>query len=498
MKHTFTLIFAALLLMHGTARAAEATAARPNVLFIIADDASRHFGQACGCNWVKTPNIDRLAKSGLVFDNAYTPTSKCAPSRASILTGRNPWQLEDAANHQPYFPAKFMAISEALAKAGVQTGGAGKTWGPGEAKLADGSQRDFALGGGGKDANNPGAGLTAFLKKRTPGTPFFYWFGSHYPHRSYKVDSGIAAGKKPSDIDKVPAYWPDNELIRRDMLDYAIEVEAYDAQVGSLLDALDASGEAKNTLIIVTSDHGMPFPRVKGHTYDDAHHIPFIAAWPAGIVQSGRRVPEFISFIDLAPTFLELFGVDGVAQGMSRITGRSFTDLFLNEAKGERGKVIVGRERNDVLARPGSPAGLGYPARAIRSGNLFYVHNFAPDRWPCGDPELGLKDTDASPSKTLATQSGEKDPFWQHAFGKRPAEQLFDLERDPDCVVNLAADPAFAGKLAALRETLMSELTKQNDPRALGQGEVFDQYLSPRTKTVEGAPEKKKNKKAKQ
>ena len=499
MKQTFTLIFTLIVFLHSVGRAEEATVARPNVLFIIADDASRHFGEAYGCNWVKTPNIDRLAKSGLVFDNAYTPTSKCAPSRASILTGRNPWQLEDAANHQPYFPAKFMAFSEAIAKAGIQTGGAGKTWGPGEAKLTDGSQRNFALGGdGGKNANDPGAGLTAFLRKRAPGTPFFYWFGSHNPHRSYKPDSGIAAGKKPSDIDRVPAYWPDNDLIRRDMLDYAIEVEAYDAQVGSLLAALEASGEAKNTLIIVTSDHGMPFPRVKGHTYDDAHHIPFVAAWPAGIAKPGRRVAEFISFIDLAPTFLELFGVNGAVQGMSPITGRSFTDLLRNEAKSERGMVIVGRERNDVLARPGSPAGLGYPARAIRSGNLFYIHNFAPDRWPCGNPELGTKDTDASPSKTLATESGETDPFWQHAFGKRPTDQLLDLASDLDCVVNLATNPAYAGKVSILRETLMIELKKQNDPRAHGQGDVFDQYPSPRTKTAEATPEKNKNKKAKQ
>lgn len=282
MKTAFRLLSALLLTPLCAVRVADAAAARPNVLFIIADDASRHFGEAYGCKWVKTPNIDRLAKQGLVFDNAYTPTSKCAPSRASILTGRNPWQLEDAANHQPNFPAKFMAFSEALAKAGFQTGGAGKTWGPGEAKLADGGQRDFALGsGGGKNANDPGAGFTAFLKKRAPGSPFFYWFGSSYPHRSYKLDSGIAAGKKPSDIDRVPAYWPDNDIIRRDMLDYAIEVEAYDAQVGSLLTALEASGEATNTLVIVTSDHGMPFPRVKGHTYDDAHHIPFVASRPA-------------------------------------------------------------------------------------------------------------------------------------------------------------------------------------------------------------------------
>ena len=183
---------------------------------------------------------------------------------------------------------------------------------------------------------------------------------------------------------------------------------------------------------------------------------------------------------------------------MSPVTGRSFTDLLRNEAKGERTTVIVGRERNDVLARPGSPAGLGYPVRAIRSGNLFYVHNFEPDRWPCGNPDLSFTDTDASPSKTLAMQSGEKDPFWQHAFGKRPAEQLFDLASDPDCVVNLTAELAFAEKLTALRETLMSELKKQNDPRALGQGDVFDQYLSPRTNSAETKPAKTKNQKSKQ
>ena len=495
MKNIFSLIFALMVTASFSARAADDKAIRPNVLFIIADDASRHFGEAYGCKWVKTPNIDRLAKQGLVFDNAYTPTSKCAPSRAAILTGRNPWQLEDAANHQPYFPAKFMAFSEALVKAGIQTGGAGKTWGPGEAKSGDGSQRNFAIGdGGGKNASDPGAALAAFLRNRTLGMPFFYWFGSSYPHRSYKPDSGIAAGKKPSDIERVPAYWPDNDLIHRDMLDYAIKMEAYDAQVGSLLASLEASGEAKNTLIIVTSDHGMPFPRVKGHTYDDAHHVPFVASWPAGIARPSRRVAEFISFIDLAPTFLELFGIDGTAQGMSPITGRSFADLLHDDAKGQRTTVIVGRERNDVLARPGSPAGLGYPSRGIRSGDWFYVHNFAPDRWPCGDPDLGFKDSDASPSKTLLLESGEKDPFWQHAFGKRPAEQLFDLARDPDCVTNLAANPDFATNVVALREQLMSELRKQHDPRVLGQGDVFEQYASPRTKTADAVPEKKQSK----
>ncbi len=498
-RHILLLMVALLLAPLASLHAAEPARpqTKPNVLFIIADDASRHFGDAYGCNWVKTPNIDRLAKQGLVFDNAYTPTSKCAPSRAAILTGRNPWQLEDAANHQPYFPAKFMAFSEALAEGGIACGAAGKTWGPGEAKLANGSKRNFGLQGNAEVSDrNPGAALSVFLKTRSPGQPFFYWFGSHYPHRGYKLDSGIAAGKKATDIDRVPAYWPDHDVVRRVMLDYAIEVEAYDAQVGSLLTALNESGETENTMIVITSDHGMPFPRVKGHTYDDAHHIPFIVSWPGRLAIKGGRIADFISFIDLAPTFLEVFGINGTVQGMSPITGRSFIDLLRGEAKADREFVIIGRERNDVMARPGAPAGLGYPTRGIRSGSLFYVQNFAADRWPCGNPELGLKDTDASPTKTLVTERGELDPFWLHAFGKRPAEQLFDLSKDPECMANLADNPAFASSVVALREKLMSELKRQDDPRALGQGDKFDQYLSPRVGGTEAQPNRNAKKKA--
>ncbi|HVJ69011.1 MAG TPA: sulfatase, partial [Caulifigura sp.] len=412
------------------------------------------------------------------------PTSMCAPSRAAILTGRNPWLLEDAANHQPNFPSKFIAFTEALAASGVACGAAGKTWGPGQAKLADGSPRNFALkNSGGKGVNDPGGALTQFLKNRTPGQPFFFWFGSHDPHRAYPLDSGIQAGKKTSDIDHVPAYWPDNDTVRRDMLDYAVEVEKYDAQVGSLIAALDASGEAKNTVVIVTSDHGMPFPRVKGHTIDEAHHIPLVVAWPEGIVKPGRRVSELVSFVDLAPTLLELFGVDGTAKGMSPVVGSSFVDLLQDKPARKRDFVIIGRERNDVDARPGTPSGLGYPTRGIRVGNLLYVHNFEPDRWPCGDENLGFKDTDASPTKTLIAQLGDKDRYWQFAFGKRPQEQLFDLSSDPDCVKNLADDSAFQTKRDALKEQLFAELKKQNDPRLTGNAGVFDQYLSPSDKS---------------
>ncbi len=461
------------------AAAAPANARRPpNVLFLIADDASCHFG-CYGCRWTRTPAVDRLARDGLVFDHAYVPTSKCAPCRAAILTGRNPWQLEAAANHWPTFPPEYRAFTEVLADSGVACGAAGKVWGPGEARTAAGDRRTWGLATKRNAGADPGAALREFLAQRTPGQPFFYWYGSQNPHRKYTPDAGLAAGKKPADIDRVPACWPDTDVVRRDMLDYATEIEAFDTEVGSLVAALDAAGEGENTLVIVTSDHGMPFPRIKGHTFDLAHRVPLVMRWPAGIVHPGRRVEGFVSAIDFAPTILDLERIDGLSGGMRPIAGMSFADLLRDTPSQPRNRVILGRERNDTHCRPGTESGLGYPARAIRRGELFYVHNFAPDRWPCGDPDLGLADTDDGPTKSLIKAAGEGDRFWQLCFGKRPADELYDLTVDPDCVRNLATDPVRAADVQRLREELFAELTRQEDPRVLGRGDVFDEYPSP-------------------
>ena len=481
MIRSIILATAAVVAVAAPGRAAEPV--RPNVLFCIADDASPHFG-AYGCTWAKTPNIDRVAAAGVVFDNAYTPTAKCAPSRAALMTGRYPWQLEAAANHQPYFPAKFKAFTEALAEAGVYAGSAGKVWGPGSATTADGKVRTWGMAhaGGGAKGGPPGARFKQFLAARPKDKPFFYWYGSSNPHRAYKPDAGLAAGKKPSDVDRVPAIWPDTDVVRRDMLDYATEVEAFDAEVGSLLKALEESGAAANTVVIVASDHGMPFPRVKGHNYDAANRIPLVVSGPKEVVAPGRRVADFVSFVDVAPTLLELYGVDGGKAGMAPVAGASFADLLRGESARDRPFVITGRERNDAYARPGTEAGLGYPVRAIREGNFLYVHNFAPDRWPCGDPELGLKDTDAGPTKKLIEDRSREDKFWQLCFGKRPAEELFDLAKDTDCVTNLAAEPAHRDRAVAMKERLFAQLRLQNDPRVLGKGDVFDNYPTARKK----------------
>lgn len=123
-------------------------------------------------------------------------------------------------------------------------------------------------------------------------------------------------GKQISDIDRVPAFWPDNETIRTDLLDYGFEIEHFDRHLGRMLDSLEKRGLLENTLIIVTSDHGMPFPRGKGSAYEYSNHVPFVAMWKGGIAGSGRSVEDFVSFIDLAPTFIELAGLKWSETGM--------------------------------------------------------------------------------------------------------------------------------------------------------------------------------------
>ena len=455
---------------------------QPNVVFIVADDASRHFGQTYDCDWVNTPNIDKLAKTGLVFDNCYVVSAKCAPCRANILTGRNTWQNGEAANHRNYFPSDLPTFSKKLQDAGVFTGSRGKVWGPGRPADSKGVINNFALPSFTKNKKvSPGHAFANFLAKRPTNTPFFYWHGSADPHRAYPAGSGLKSGKKLSDIDRVPAYWPDNDTVRSDMLDYALRVERFDVHVGEIVTELEKAKLLDNTLIIVTSDHGMPFPRVKGHTFDDAHRVPMVMHWPKGIKHPGKRVDALVSFIDFAPTFLELAGIDPSQSGME-ITGKSITDIFTGERPKQRPFLLIGRERFDVYARPGSAAGLGYPARGIRSGDYLYVHNFAPERWPCGNPELGFKDTDNSPTKSVIEKLGPGNPYWEHAFGKRPADMLFNVKKDPDCVNNLTNDKSLATIIGRLKATMIAELKNQGDPRTLGvgKGDVFDNYPTPR------------------
>jgi N-sulfoglucosamine sulfohydrolase len=272
-------VLAALVFAAGI-RAADAP--RPNILFIIFDDWGWQHAGAYGCDWVKTPNFDRVAKEGVLFKNAFTSNPKCSPCRATILTGRNSWQLEEAVCHGGIFPPKFAVYPDLLEKGGYTVGLTGKGWGPGEFKLEGRTRNPAGPAFDEFKQEVPAKGITttdyprnfeAFLAQRNKAQPFCFWMGFKEPHRSYELDSGVRLGKKLEDV-KVPGYLPDNATVRGDLADYAIEVEWGDKQIGQTLDMLEKSGLLEDTLVIVTSDHGMPFPRVKGQIYEDGYHLP--------------------------------------------------------------------------------------------------------------------------------------------------------------------------------------------------------------------------------
>ncbi|MGB7346743.1 MAG: sulfatase [Pirellulaceae bacterium] len=462
---------------------------RPNILFAIADDWSYGHASIYGCQWVDTTNFDRVAREGILFRNAFTPNAKCAPSRATILTGRYSWQLEEAGNHMCIFPPKFGGFMERLAADGYAAGFTGKGWGPGFANDAKGKPRAIT----GKNyrkrtakpptnaiSNNDYAGnFGDFLKDVADDKPWVFWYGTTEPHRGYEYGSGVRSGKKLSDIDRVPGYWPDTDVVRNDMLDYAVEVEHYDHHLGKILKQLEDAGQLENTLIVATSDHGMPFPRVKGQAYADSNHIPLAIRWPAGIKGAARVVDDFVNFTDLAPTFLQAAKIDNPAPIMQTISGRSLFDIFAVDESGQviadRDHVLVGKERHDI----GRPAAGGYPIRGIRKGDFLFLQNFETDRWPAGNPETGYLNCDGGPTKSLMLEqrrSGEATTFWNLAFGKRPAVEFFDVSKDPDCTNNLAATADQAMTISKLQKQMAEELMEQGDPRMLGNGSIFDQY----------------------
>jgi len=462
-------------------------AARPNILFIIFDDWGWNHAGAYGCTWVNTPSFDRVAREGILFKNAFTSNPKCSPCRASILTGRNSWQLEEASCHNGLFPSKFAVYPDLLEQAGYVVGLTGKGWGPGDFKSTGFKRNPAGPSFDEHKTKPPASGIgqldyaknfETFLKQRPAGRPFCFWMGFQEPHRAYELNSGVRNGKRLDGV-KVPAYLPDLDVVRGDLLDYSVEVEYADSYIGRALDVLAAAGELEKTLIVVTSDHGMPFPHVKGQISEDGFHLPLAMRWGRAI-KPGRVVEDFINVRDFAPTFMELAGL----QPHRQTTGRSLTNILRSDQSGwieRRDVMLVGKERHDL----GRPYDWGYPVRAIRTPEFLYIHNYFPDRWPAGNPETDFGNCDPSPTKELLKAIGGE--FYEMSFGKRPENALYRLTDDPDCVRNLAHDPFYTPIMEKLRGEMLTMLREEQDPRALGNGAIFDtyKYVAGRTKGYE-------------
>ena len=212
---------------------AHKNAVKPNILFVISDDQSYPHTSAYGYKAVSTPNFDRIAQTGILFTKAYVTSPGCSPSRASILTGRNDWQLEEAGTHGSSFPAKYEVYPKLLEEAGYKTGYTGKGWGPGDWKISGRKTNPAGQAYNSiKFANQPegisnvdyAENFRQFYTEKKEGQPFCFWFGAHEPHRKFSKGIGLKNGKRLEEV-VVPEFLPDTREIRSDILDYCFEIE---------------------------------------------------------------------------------------------------------------------------------------------------------------------------------------------------------------------------------------------------------------------------------
>lgn len=468
---------------------------RPNILLAIADDQSFVHTSAAGYRAVSTPEFDRVAREGVLFANGFAGSPGCSPSRASLLTGRHAWMLEQAGTHASEFPAKYPVYPDLLEKAGYHVGFTGKGWGPGNWQVSGRERNPAGPAFQKRKTTPPFQGISTndyarnfkdFLASRKPGQPFCFWYGATEPHRAYEKGSGLKSGKKLADA-AVPPFLPDVPEVRSDLLDYCTEIEWFDRHLGLMLKELEAAGELDNTLIFVTADNGMSFPRAKANCYEYGIHVPLAVRWPAAGGKAGRRVTDPVGFVDLTATILDAAGV----KPQGRIEGKSLRNILGSDKDGQvdpaRDAVFASRERHSSSRFDN----LGYPQRCIRTTQYLYIRNFKPDRWPAGDPRLlgadgkpaaehsGYADIDSGPTLKYLTQN-HADPavgrFLTLAVAKRPAEELFDVVTDPGCLTNLAPDPKHAAVKKELADRLDRYLRETGDPRAVGNGDIWETY----------------------
>jgi uncharacterized sulfatase len=495
----------------------------PNILFAISDDQSfAHTGFA-GCNFVKTPAFDRVASEGVYFTNCIAGSPGCAPSRSSIVTGRYPWQNEQSGQHASSWMKKYVPFIDLLDANGYVTGRTGKGVAPFRYAHNENDSLWRKIDAGGIEYSTINYQTNSVTDERTAtgisnrnyfenfkffidsvkgDKPFFFWYGAHEPHRVFEQDSWKRNNKRLA-ATNVPGFLPDHEIVRGDVLDYAVEIEWFDLHLQRMLTYLDEIGELENTVVIVTSDNGMSFPRAKANGYEYGIHVPFAVRFPKDF-PGGRVVDNPVSFVDIAPTILEIAKTE--TKGMMPISGESFLNILKSKKKGAvnsgRKYAFSGRERHSSSRYKN----WGYPQRTIRSKDFLLIWNLKPERWPAGAPQRIVKgttdklwplygidkngkhhsewaftDIDAAPSKSYIVENrNDKNvaPYFHWAVDKRPEFELFNIEKDPFCLNNLAGNTKYTSIEKEMKTVLLNELKKTKDPRIVGPDkEIFDSYI---------------------
>lgn len=445
------LLFPALLLFCGGACSSDdeaETDARPNLILIIADDMAWDDCGAYGHPSIRTPNIDRLAREGMRFDQAFLTTSSCSPSRASILTGTYPHQTDAEQLHWPV-PASKITFVEHLKKAGYWTALAGK-YHLGAAMrdrfdlIADVGTAGFVMGAKSDDAPQEatvrdGSGCEQWLttfNQRPKDQPFFLWLAAVDPHRPYE-DSIVSPSHVPSDV-RIPPYLPDNDTVRADFVNYYNEIHRMDTYIGELMDSLEAAGLEEETLVLFISDNGRPFPRDKTTLYDGGIKTPWILKWPA-IVEAGTTTDALVSAVDIAPSLLAAAGVEPP----DFFEGVNCLPLLEDPTASVRPFVYAEDHWHDFEDY----------TRAVRDQRYKYIRNFYPDL-PNTPPADALRSPTFNNMQLRRAQGALTEAQMACFLQPRPEEELYDLQADPYELENLVGQEEFADMLDKLRRQM--------------------------------------------
>ena len=430
-------------------------AGAPNVLIIMADDCTYNDLPVYGGANAKTPHIDRLAAEGLTFNRAYLAEAMCQPCRAELFSGQFPMRNGCAWNHSASRPG-LTSMPQHLEPLGYRVGLSGKV----HVK----PERAFpfeVVGGFEKNCvRNPTrahdlSGIGEFMS-RDKEKPFCLVVALVEPHVPWVM--GDASQYPPGKI-KLPPNIADTPRTREDFARYLAEITYMDGQVGEILETLENSGQAKNTLVLFTSEQGSQFPGCKWTNWDTGVHTALIARWP-GRIEPGLRTDAMVQYADVLPTILNLAEGD---PSDHRYDGQSFAGVLYGE-HGRHRDFSYGIHNN-------IPEGPRFPIRTVSDGEWRYIRNLLPE-------ELYIE-------KHLMGWAGEgrlNNPYWAtwvrgawnnpHTYQvvkrymRRPAEELYHTAKDPYEMTNLAGDPKHAAIKARFSAELDRWMKEQDDPGA--------------------------------
>lgn len=413
----------------------------PNLVVFLADDHGYRDSTLYGGTDVPTPNMVRIAKDGLTFDNAFVASPACAPSRASLLTGLYPVRHGAMAN-QTAPRADIKKLPAYLKERGYEVVAIGKVGHYGQTKDYGFDHFEHM---GYHDLQAVPAALT-WLRARKSTKPLAFFVGTNWPHVPWPV--------KDSKFDlprlSLPPTQVDTPLTRRARARYYTAVMKMDAELGQVY---DASREVlgANTLFLTSSDHGSQFPFGKWNLYEAGIHTTMIATWP-GVIASGRRTAAMVSWVDLLPTLVDVAG----GKADPNWDGESFAKVLRGEASEFHDAVFATHSRDGGMN--------AYPSRATRVGDWKYIRNLDPSREftshvDKSKPAQGQIDYWSSWASSTKPEDIERVKRYHY----RPSEELYDLKADPYEMNNLASDPAQATRLAMMRGKLDAWMKREGD-----------------------------------